>query len=76
MITRINEAKTLLKYISCDCKCEFASTTCNQIKNGIMRNVNVSVKSIIARAKMIIVGILVHVYMSKVSIEKVLLMIQ
>ena len=29
MITRIKEAKTLVKHISCDCKCKFNSTTCN-----------------------------------------------
>ena len=29
MIARINEAKTLVKYISCDCKCKFNTITCN-----------------------------------------------
>ena len=29
IITRANEAKTLLKHISCDYKCKFNSTTCN-----------------------------------------------
>ena len=29
MITRINQAKTLVKYLSCDCKCRFNSTACN-----------------------------------------------
>ena len=29
MITRINEAKTFTKHISCDCKCKFNNTTCN-----------------------------------------------
>ena len=29
MITRINEGKTLIKHISCDCKCRFNSTKCN-----------------------------------------------
>ena len=28
-ITRINDAKTLVKHISCDCKCKFNSATCN-----------------------------------------------
>ena len=32
MITKINEAKTLVKYILCDCKCKFNSTTCNSNK--------------------------------------------
>ena len=26
MITRTNEAKTMVKHISCDCKCKFNST--------------------------------------------------
>ena len=29
MIKRVNNAKTLVKHISCDCKCKFDSTTCN-----------------------------------------------
>ena len=29
MVTRIYEAKTLVKHISCDCKCKFNSATCN-----------------------------------------------
>ena len=29
MITRIYEAKTLVKRINCDCKCKFNSKTCN-----------------------------------------------
>ena len=29
MITNRNEAKRLIKHISCDCKCKFNSTTCN-----------------------------------------------
>ena len=29
MITNKNEAKTMIKHISCDCKCKFDSTTCN-----------------------------------------------
>ena len=29
MITRINEDKTLVKHLFCDCKCEFSSATCN-----------------------------------------------
>ena len=54
MITRTNEAKTLVKHISCECKCKFNLTTCNviQIKNGMMINVNVSVKSIVCAARL------------------------
>ena len=29
MITKKDEAKAVTKYISCDCKCKFNSTTCN-----------------------------------------------
>ena len=29
MIAMINEAKTLVKHISCDCKCKFNSATCD-----------------------------------------------
>ena len=29
MITRINEARTLVKHISCDCKCKFNGMACN-----------------------------------------------
>ena len=29
MTTRAYEAKTLVKHISCDCKCKFNSKTCN-----------------------------------------------
>ena len=29
IITNKNEAKTMVKYIPCDCKCKFNSTTCN-----------------------------------------------
>ena len=69
MITKINEDKTLIKHISCDWKSKLPSTTCNEIKNGMMKHINVSVK-IIVRAKKIIVGILVHVFVRTVSISK------
>ena len=29
MLKRVNETKTLVKHISCDCKCRFSITTCN-----------------------------------------------
>ena len=36
MIIRINQEKTLVKHISCDCKCKFNNTACdsNQIQNN------------------------------------------
>ena len=29
MLTKINEAKKMIKHIPCNCKCEFNSTDCN-----------------------------------------------
>ena len=29
MITSKNEAETMTKHVSCDCKCKFNSTACN-----------------------------------------------
>ena len=67
MITRINEAKTLVKHISCVCKCKFDIRARNSIENGIMKHVNVNVKTI-KRAKNIIVEIPLHVFVRIVSI--------
>ena len=35
MIANKNEAKRMAKYITCDCKCKFNSTTCNLNSNVI-----------------------------------------
>ena len=67
MITRIHEAKILEKHIHCDCKFKFDITNLIKIKNGIMANTNVSVKSIV-RAQRIVVGIKVLVFVGRVSI--------
>ena len=32
LTTRINQAQTLVKHISCDCQCKFNSATCNSNK--------------------------------------------
>ena len=56
IITRVNEAKMLLKLISCDYKCKFHITTCNSNQKWNMIHVNVSVKTILC-AKKIIIGI-------------------
>ena len=61
MTARTNEAKILVKHISCNFKCKLDRQHVIQIKNGIRINVNVSVTSIV-RAKKIIAGILVHVF--------------
>ena len=51
MITNKNEAKTITKHISCDCKCKFNTQHVIQIKNGIIKHVNVNVKIIISAKK-------------------------
>ena len=61
MLTNKNEARTTTKHISFDCKCKFSSATLIQIKNGIMKDVNVNIKNIVS-AKKIIIGILAHVF--------------
>ena len=45
MITNKNEAKALTENVWCDCKCKFNSAVI-QIKNGIIKHVNVNVKVI------------------------------
>ena len=60
MITNGNEAKTMTKHISCDCKCKFNSTKCNLTQKW---NVHVHVK-IIVHVKKIIVGILAHLFVT------------
>ena len=65
MITRINEAKTLIKHILCASKCKLQHVI--QMKDEIMTIVNISVKNI-ARAKAFIIGILELEFVSIVSI--------
>ena len=38
MITRINEAKTLIKHFLCDCKSKFDSTACSIDINQTLNN--------------------------------------
>ena len=50
MITNGHEAKTMEKYVSCGCKCKFNTSVLlyiTQIKNGILKPVNPSVKHIV-----------------------------
>ena len=75
MITNKKEVKSMTEHISCDSKCKFNSTNVIRIKNEIIKHVNVNIK-IIVSVKKIIVGILAHVFVRIVSIEKVLLIIQ
>ena len=71
MMTNKNEVKTMVKYISCDCKCKINSETCNSNQNWITRTCQcknyLNVK-IIVSAKEIIVGILAHVFVKIESI--------
>ena len=60
MITRINESKSIRKYMSCKCKCKFDGKNVIEISNGIAVNVDMSVKSTIF-VKNIIFGILLYV---------------
>ena len=50
MITNGHEAKTMEKYVSCGCKCKFNTSVLlyiTQIKNGILKPVNPSIKHIV-----------------------------
>ena len=74
-ITNKTEAKTMLKHISCDCECKFNSATC--FSNQKWNNETCPCEcKVIVHARKIIVGILAHVFLKIVSIEKILLMIQ
>ena len=67
MITNKNEAKTMAKHISCDCKCKFNSTACNSNQKWNIKHANVNVK-IIVSAKRIIAGILANVFVKIANI--------
>ena len=75
VITNKNEAKTMAKHISRDCKCKFNSTTCNSNQKWNNKHVNVNVKIMIS-AKKVIVGILAHIFVRIASIEKILQILQ
>ena len=66
MTTNKNEAKTMTKHISCDCKCKFNSTRCNSNQNWNNKTCQ-SVK-IIMSPKKIIVGILAYVFVRVANI--------
>ena len=51
MIPNKSETKSMTKYISCDCKCKFNTTTWIQTKNVIIKHVNVNVKLIVHAKK-------------------------
>ena len=67
MITGIYEAKTLVKHICFCCKCRSIVQYIIQIKTGIMKHVNMSVKNDI-RTKNIIIQILAQVFVRMIII--------
>ena len=70
IITRINEAKTLMKQISCNYKCKFNSTTCDS--NWKWNNDKCQCE---CTWKNIIVQILAHIFVRIVGIQIVFMMI-
>ena len=66
MITRINEAKTLIKHTSCDCKCKFNSTACNSNQKWNTDTCQCKCKK--CRMCKNIVGILEHLFVRIVGI--------
>ena len=44
IIRGINESKTVIKHISCECQCKFDSINVVRIKIGLMINIGVSAK--------------------------------
>ena len=66
MITKRKEAKTLIKYISMVSNSNFIVQQVIQIKSGIMKHVNVNVKTIV-RAKKFIVGIQANIFVKMVK---------
>ena len=62
----INETKTLLKHIACDCKCKFNSVTCNSNQKWNNEIFQCECKSY-SMCKKVTSGILVHVFVSVAS---------
>ena len=67
MVTTKNQAQTMTKQISCDCKCKSIVQHVIQTKIGITEYPSVNVNFIIS-AKMILVGIPAHVFVRIVNI--------
>ena len=70
IVTRINESKSLIKHISCGCKCKFDGKKVIHFKNGIKIFVDVSVKiqQKNVYAKKITLEILLHVLVKLIDI--------
>ena len=69
MIRNKNEAETMVKHISCDCKCKFNIAACNSNQKWNNETCNVNVKIIVC-AKKITVGDLAHVFVRMVLFKK------
>ena len=61
IITRINESKKFEKHILCTCKWKLNSTTYPSNQNSMIKHISVSVK-------IIVLGILAHIFKRVVSI--------
>ena len=79
MITRINESKTLIKHMSCECKCKF---DCSKYNSSLKWNKNrrqyecKSLKKHHVCKNIKLYGILVNIIAKMVNIWKVLWVIQ
>ena len=69
VMTNRNEAKTMVKHISCDRNYKFNSTTCNSNQKRNNETCKCECKTYRTRlSKKVIVGILAHVFLKIVSI--------
>ena len=65
----------MVKDISCDCKCNLNSTTCNSKQKWNHESFQSECKKYVKK-RLDLTGILAHVFARMASIKKVLLMIQ
>ena len=72
IITKKGDGKAITEHISYDCKCKFNSTIWNSKQKWNNKTCQYECKS----ANKIIVGILAHLFVTIVSIKKVLLILQ
>ena len=80
MITGINESKTLMKHISCTCRCISDGRKCNSsqkceptkiyTKYEKSKNLKIKKQQNIVYVKNITCGILLHVFVSVIKIVK------
>ena len=70
MITNKNEAKTMVKHISCCCKCKFNRTTFHSNQKWNNETCHRECKKYPQSKKKIIAGILAYVFVRMLMIEK------